>query len=126
MKTNDDLQKLNKEVAEWLGVEGEDHAVSLRPDSDYCRICGVHRRQHRELSNYILHPVDLLREMMKRKDWVKFHSLIGTEEAIDINPQGKSTLINAEIRIIYITDQTGLLLIKVWEWMRKGQTNERT
>lgn len=119
-----DLQKLNREVVKWLGLCWHEmkENPAYRYDERACHAlcsCGEPVFQWCDWKhsnpNYILHPEELLREMMKREDWSGDNGFQQT-----ITPCDSYCCIDPD----YITDQTGLLLMKVGEWMRKEEANE--
>lgn len=138
--TNDDPKKLNREVAEWLVGRSWHEIIEVHPDQHRAYLkywhcsCGIDFHtltigqavKHAASSNpnYILHPVDLLREMMKRDDWHSLKPANGQDEGFSSMigewdyPRNEVPCFSIEID--YITDnQTGLLLLKAAEWMRK-------
>jgi hypothetical protein len=121
-----DLDLLNKEVAEWLGLCWHE-IVSQQPyELDGVEVgslfrcsCGsdLHGESvawHLQLSNpdFVKHPEQLLRLMCKREDW-------GGDDGF----QQQLTCCDSYSCIDpdYITDTTGLLLRKVGEFMRRGK-----
>ena len=101
---NLDLQKLNREVAKWVGLE-------------YCYSCKVYFLgkycKGREV-NFIHDPALLLRLMIKREDWRELRI------ALNDNSYAAAMTYNDYIPTRYVVDnETGLLLIKVAEWKDK-------
>jgi len=123
------LQKLNRDVAGWLGTwHRHTHweTTTDRVKRQVC-MCGAHVyvdlfEKHCVKNNpdYITNPADLLREMLKREDWVQFANAIGCIIYDLVFTKDTVELVSCQwtIPTIYITDKTdGLLLIKVGEWM---------
>lgn len=84
--TDQDLQKLNRDVAAWLGL----------PES----------------TNLILHPEELLRELVKREYWETFCWMLTDKSPSNIIVP--PDLVKWALELV--ADQSGLLVRKVGEW----------
>lgn len=117
MTNQEDLQKLNREVAEWLGMcwhESELTALGCPTNNPIffpCYKCG----SRDDNPNFILHPEELLRGLAKREDWERFiiyieGDCLGDYQDPMYNPR------RYKIDTYYVTNQTGILLRNVGEY----------
>jgi hypothetical protein len=120
----DNIEQMNKEVAEWLGIcWHEDMSIEGKPDGAMlCRHCG-----QMFAGDHVRNPdfsqdagiIRLLKEMMKREDWDEFSLEVGPPIAKTLGfgrypLENKSEAINHD----YITTP-GKLLDAVAEWIKE-------
>jgi hypothetical protein len=108
--TDKTLEQKNREVCQWLGKCWHEFKDNKWIGAK-CVHCGIAKANPKGTTNpnYICHPKELLRELVKREDWnrLKNQRWIAQGAAVDY------------IQIDYITDQTGKLLDAVWQWMKE-------
>lgn len=96
----------NRRLAELFGICWID--VNNLDDEGICLKCGKAYESHSN-PDFAADPRLVLREMMKREDWMYFHESIGC-----LDPEHR--YLDA-VLIDYILDQTGLLRDRAVEWL---------
>jgi hypothetical protein len=131
------LEQKNREVVEWLGCWHEPYDMSEVATQEEawekdckCRHCGrvfvyPNCNPDKWNHNYILHPEELLLELVKRDDRDDILLEIGPNRIPDISPfnfpQPESL---GAIYYEYITNQTGKLVKTVWQWMKEEKCKQ--
>lgn len=128
------IEEKNRAVCEMLGIcwhEPEDwshtYQEHCRTPEGYediertqtgkrCKFCKKDMRELLPNPNYILDPVSLLREMMKREDWIEFIDNAGVGLWSNRTYNG---IMSEHINIEFLLDDTGKLLCAAGEWMKE-------
>ena len=108
----------NRELHELLGLEWKQTIKE-------CSICNsiISYKTTDPNPDYAADPRLVLREMMRCKDWSRFHMRIGSRERTVIDPDGIAWVINSEIRIDLVLNTTGKLRDLAIEWLKNNKGN---
>ena len=115
----------NKELHELLGLCWHEWVRNIGHDAEdlMCDKCWRYPSEVGENPDYAADPRLVLREMMRCKDWSRFHMRIGSRERTVIDPDGIAWVINSEIRIDLVLNTTGKLRDLAIEWLKNNKGN---